>query len=200
MLLTAFAAETADPIEPALPGAEAVQTDETPPQPTSALVVFEDTPSEKARVKVIRQAMRQSKAVQGGKDWGRALCFNFSGPAELELLEKASRKAKMPAEVRPSSDCTTPPAEALVDAPTVTIAVHLAQDVAPADIRNGLMRLLGIGGLGLTGVKTLDEPARAFCMEFVEAPEASVLDFTLKALPFATTSTETVEHCRDAFL
>lgn len=193
MFLTALAADTVEPETPPAPA--------DPARPTSALMVFEETPSERARIKAIRYAMRKSKALQDGKDWGRVLCFNFGAEtADLDMLAKAARKSKMPAEIRPSADCTTPPPEALVEAPTITIAVHLAEEVPPAAIRNGLMRLLGIGGLGLTGVKTLDGPAKAFCMEFVQAPDPSVLDFTLKSLPFTATSTETVEHCRDAFL
>lgn len=196
LLIAALAAEA----EPPQGAPDAVPPVEEPAAPTSALAVFAETPPPRVRDKVIRYAMRKAEALSGGKDWGRALCFNFDGPADLEVLQKAAQRAKMPAELRPVDDCTTPPPEALVEAPSITIAVHLEEQVPPAAIRNGLMRLLGIGGLGLTGVKTLDEPSNTFCMEFVEAPSPSVLDFMLQSLPFRATSTETVATCRDAFL
>lgn len=186
-----------------LPIAQASQ-EEVPPapiEPQHLLAVFDEPPTDKARGKAIRYAMRKSKSLQGGKDWGRALCFRFDGPADVELIQAAIIKTGVPAELRPANDCMVPPPEALLPPKAAhAVGVHLTAPEPPSAIRNALMSLLGIGGLGLVGVRTLDGPSDTFCLEFAEVPAEGLLDFTLTSLPFSVASTEVVDKCVDAFV
>ena len=127
----------------------------------------------------------------------------MAGPADVELIQTAITKVGMPAEVRPAENCLVPPPEALLPPQAAhAVGVHLAEPAPPAAIRNALMSLLGIGGLGLVGVRTLDQPSDTFCLEFAEVPADGLLEFTLTSLPstFQVTSTEVVQKCVDAFV
>ena len=97
LLLTAFATESVEnetePMATPVPTAAApapVDPEADPAPPTSALVVFTETPSPQARLKVVRYAMRKNKALQGGKDWwiGRAAGKTVKPGAMLRCSKK----------------------------------------------------------------------------------------------------------------
>jgi len=175
-------------------------TPETPLFPTSkaVLVVFEDIPDAKLRLKTIRYAMRKQPSIVGGRNWGRALCFNFNGDRDLEIIELALAKSKLSGEVREADNCQEPPKEAFM--PPVARASRLVPLPPGADYgvaRTEFASLLDLE-IGITAIRVPRDADDKLCIEFDDEPDEAALRGALDTLSFKGLEPIPVDDCVSA--
>ena len=155
----------------------------SPTREEVVLAFFEEVPPKKKRMKVIRYAFRRDLTVSNGKDWGKVLCFDFSGPPNPSVIEDALARAKLTGRVKTGKSCDYAPREAfLVGTPKAFRVLILKDRLNPSDVRDGLAPLLHLN-IGVMGIRTATQAARSACLEIeVEQPDDEVLAFATKSL------------------
>lgn len=185
MLLLALAAHAAEPVpEPAAPDGV-------------LLAIFEEAPPEATRQKVVRLAMRRSRSIVGGRDWGRVLCFRFDGPLERDGVQWAADKVSLKADLREGPTCDEPPPDALFDrAPTAWRRVVFDPSISVELAQRALAPLLKLD-LGVLAVKVSPAVAGRACLELSEPANPDALAFALQSVPFPVETSPAV-GCGDA--
>lgn len=141
-------------------------------------VVFEDVPEKKARLKLIRKAFRTAPTLTGGKDWGRVMCFVFTGGTDAAGLEKAMAKSRLTGTIREADTCSEPPVEAYIPPEAEAHRrITFFEPTEPLLARKALAYLLD-GDFGVSGLQLARERSSHACLEL----DREVLDVELEAL------------------
>lgn len=186
---------------PVLAQAPMAEEPATLPEPDtqSVHVVFDDIPDDRRRRKAINWAMRKSDGLIGGRNWGRAMCFNFEGTPDHAVLERALAKAKLTGEIREAEACDRPPVEAFLPPKAAYSRIVDVKEVSDViALREYFSELLD-RDLGLSAVRIDDEQPARLCLEFTEEPEDAVVKAAVEALPLELEAYEPTPDCPSAF-
>jgi hypothetical protein len=162
-------------------------------------VVFPTIPTDKQRLKLIRKAFKVSDTVNGGKDWGRVMCFVFNGDPEPGALDAALQKSKLIGLVRPSADCATPPGEAYIPPEPIAVRkITFDKQVEPITARSALAFVLE-GDHGISGIHVPAERSNIACLELERDVGNGDIKTLLEASEIPVVAVDNTATCVAAF-